>query len=205
MPGEILADAACGSDENVQDSAAAGVDLVAPVLGNTPKGDAMTIGAFEVDAKRETVQKCPAGYAPQNSEYNPQTGTTRTVMDPDLCAGCTMQAGCPIKQTCNGARLDHTDKERRLDERRREEKTDEFRERYKKRSGIEATNSGIKRRTGMERVGIRGKKQGRRFGFISAWGNAPGFWISQFNRAESPFHTNQETHFPLDYGPGLQP
>ena len=158
LPDEILADAAYGSDENVQDSAAAGVDLVAPVFGNTPKGDAMTIGEFEVDAERETVQKCPAGHAPESSGHDVQTGTTRTVMDPDHCAGCTMQADCPIKQTRNGARLEHTGKERRLDKRRREEKTDEFRERYKKRSGIEATNSGIKRRTGMDRVGVRGEK-----------------------------------------------
>ncbi len=47
--------------------------------------------------------------------------------------------------------------------------------------------------------------QGRRSGFIPAWGNAPGFWMQPLHRAESPFHTNQEAHFPLDYGPGLQP
>jgi len=122
------------------------------------KGDAMTIGAFEVDAANETVQKCPAGHAPQSSGHNPETGRTRTEMDPGLCARCPMQADCPIKQTRNGAHLEHTDKERRLDERRRDEKTDEFRKRYKKRSGIEATNSGIKRRTGMDRIGVRGKK-----------------------------------------------
>jgi hypothetical protein len=49
-----------------------------------------------------------------------------------------------------------TDKQRRLDSRRREEATDVFRERYRKRSGIEATNSMLKRVMGMGRLRIRG-------------------------------------------------
>ena len=158
LPGEILADAAYGSDENVLASAAEGVELVAPVFGNTPKGDTTTtIGDFKVDAQSETIEACPAGHTPISSEHNPETGRTHTKMDPELCAGCPLQAGCPIKQTRNGAHIEHTEKERRLDERRRDEKTDEFRERYNRRSGIEATNSGIKRRTGMDRLRVRGQ------------------------------------------------
>ena len=38
------------------------------------------------------------------------------------------------------------------------ETTDEFRVIYNKRAGIESTNSGIKRRTGMARLRVRGKK-----------------------------------------------
>ena len=44
-----------------------------------------------------------------------------------------------------------------FDKRRRYEKTDEFRKVYSKRAGIESTNSGIKRRTGMSRLRVRGK------------------------------------------------
>ncbi|MBL4882147.1 MAG: transposase [Oleispira sp.] len=42
-------------------------------------------------------------------------------------------------------------------ERRREEETDAFRTRYKKRSGIEATNSVVKRKTGLGKLRVRGK------------------------------------------------
>ena len=49
-----------------------------------------------------------------------------------------------------------TDKQRRLDSRRREEETEVFRERYRKRSGIEATNSLLKRVTGLGRLRVRG-------------------------------------------------
>lgn len=54
--------------------------------------------------------------------------------------------------------LTYTDKQRRLAERRREEDTDAFRERYARRSGIESTNSGLKRRLGFGQLRVRGKK-----------------------------------------------
>ena len=55
-----------------------------------------------------------------------------------------------------GYRLEYTDKQRRLEERRREEATAAFRERYARRSGIESTNSGLKRRLAMGKLRVRG-------------------------------------------------
>jgi hypothetical protein len=158
LPGEMVADTAYGSDENVQARAAEGVELVSPVSGKAPGGEAMTIGDFNVDVETETVETCPAGHAPKSSVHDPDTGKTRTEMDAETCAACAKRACCPINQTRKGSHFEHTAKERRLDERRRDEGTDAFRERYNKRAGIEATNSGIKRRTGMARLRVRGKK-----------------------------------------------
>jgi hypothetical protein len=156
--GEMLADTSYGSDENVQASAADGMELVSPVSGKAPNEDTMTIGDFQVDDATQTVQSCPAGHTPINSEHNPDTGKTRTEMPPDVCAACPDKQRCPVNQTRHGCHFDHTAKQRRLDQRRRNEKTGEFRERYTKRAGIESTNSGIKRRTGMARLRVRGKK-----------------------------------------------
>ncbi len=158
LPGELLADTAYGSDENVQARAADEVELVTPVPGKTPGGETMTIGGFDVNEETETVETCPAGHAPQSSTHDPETAETRTEMAAETCAVCEQKERCPMKQTRNGCHFEHTSKERRLDERRRNEATDEFRERYHKRAGIEATNSGIKRRTGMARLRVRGKK-----------------------------------------------
>ena len=52
--------------------------------------------------------------------------------------------------------MDHTGKQRRTAARRHEEATDVFRERYRTRGGIEGTNSGLKRRTGLGHVRVRG-------------------------------------------------
>ena len=48
-------------------------------------------------------------------------------------------------------------KDVRLERRRAAEKTDSFRSRYKKRSGIEGTNSSLKRVTGMGHLRVRGR------------------------------------------------
>lgn len=158
LPGEMLADTLYGSDENVQASAEDGMELVSPVSGKRPGGETMTIGDFDVDDATEQVRTCPAGHTPIRSEHDPETGKTRTEMPPDLCGDCPDKQRCPVKQTRTGCHFEHTPKQRRLDERRRTEATDEFHERYKKRAGIEGTNSGIKRRTGMSRLRVRGKK-----------------------------------------------
>jgi len=53
--------------------------------------------------------------------------------------------------------MDHTAKQRRSASRRREQDTKVFRERYKIRGGIEGTNSGLKRKTGLGQLRVRGK------------------------------------------------
>jgi len=54
--------------------------------------------------------------------------------------------------------MSYTDKQRRLEMRRREQQTKPFQERYAKRSGMESTNSGLKRRRGLGELRVRGIK-----------------------------------------------
>jgi hypothetical protein len=53
--------------------------------------------------------------------------------------------------------LEFTDRQQRLAGRRVEEQTAVFQERYRKRSGIESTNSGLKNRLGLGRLRVRGR------------------------------------------------
>lgn len=158
LPRKMLADTLYGSDENVQACAQDGIELISPVSGKTPHENTMTIGDFQVDEATEEVNTCPAGHTPTKSEHNCATGKTRTEMPPEICTDCPDKARCPVKHTRNGCHLEHTAKQRRLDQRRRTEASDAFRQSYTKRAGIEGTNSGIKRRTGMTRLRVRGKK-----------------------------------------------
>jgi hypothetical protein len=153
----MLADTLYGSDDNVQKSAKHGIDLLSPVSGKNPVEGKLTIGDFTVDEKTETVTACPAGYRPSKSIHNPETGKTRTMMAAEYCNTCVFKNECPVKRARRGYRFDHTAKQRRLDKRRRDEDGDEFRKVYSKRAGIESTNSGIKRRTGMSRLRVRGE------------------------------------------------
>lgn len=167
LPAEMLVDTHYGSDENVQKAASRGVELVGPTppgSGGPQDPDKLNIDDFNVDEATEEVLCCPAGHPPESSVHDKQTGKTRTIMPESACGRCDYVNECPIRKGRDGYYLDHTAKERRLAGRRREEATEVFRERYRLRGGIEGTNSGLKRRTGLGRLRVRG--QPRVFGSI---------------------------------------
>ena len=82
---------------------------------------------------------------------------TKTVMPSSACSQCEFRKECPVEKCRDGYCLYHTAKQRRLAGRRREEATDVFRDRYRIRGGIEGTNSGLKRKTGLGQLRVRGR------------------------------------------------
>ncbi len=158
LPQEMLVDTSYASDENVQTAEGYGVELIGPVPGSNSQAaaDDLTLDDFNIDETTEQVVCCPAGHEPVSSVHDPETGKTRTTMPDSACGGCEYLDQCPTTKYRNGYQVDHTAKQRRLAARRCEEATDVFRERYRVRGGIEGTNSGLKRRTGLGRVRVRG-------------------------------------------------
>ena len=77
-------------------------------------------------------------------------------MPESTCSQCEFYQQCPVAKRNGQYRLEHTAKQRRLAARRREQETEVFRQRYKIRAGIEATNSGLKRKTGLGQLRVRG-------------------------------------------------
>jgi len=163
LPDEMLTDTLYNSDDNVQLAAEYGVELVGPVPSGSAKSkdadeyERLNIDDFDVDETTEEVVCCPAGHTPESSEHNSEAGRTKTVMPESICGQCEFRRQCPVKKSRQRYRLEHTAKERRLAGRRRETATEVFRERYRIRGGIEGTNSGLKRRTGLGRLRVRGR------------------------------------------------
>jgi hypothetical protein len=160
LPKEMLADTLYCGDENVQAAEDRGVELVGPIPGREPASDpgALTLDDFAVDERTGRVEACPQGHAPLVVERNEETGTTRLEMPVAACEGCPFHTSCPIHKTRDGRyELDFTDKDHRLAGRRREQETPVFAERYRARSGIESTNSGLKNRLGLKRLRVRGR------------------------------------------------
>jgi hypothetical protein len=155
LPKEMTADTSYGSDENQQLAAEYDVELVSPVSGPKTDADRLNVDDFATDEAGH-VTSCPAGRVPLQVVSDAATGTTTVHMPNDACVACPFRQECPIEETRAGYRLEYTDKERRLEERRREEATPAFQERYARRSGIESTNSGLKRRLDMGRLRVRG-------------------------------------------------
>jgi len=166
LPESLLADATYGSDENVQEAEARGVELVSPTKAgarDTEKKnredafETLSIDDFSIDEETEEVLACPAGVKPESSIHDDASATTTTVMPKAACSKCEFAAQCSVRKVKDQYRVKHTPKERRLAARRREEQTEVFRERYRLRAGIEGTNSGLKRRVGLARLRVRGK------------------------------------------------
>ena len=162
LPDELLADTHYTSDDNVQLAEEKGVELVGPVPPGSSKGkddeyEQLNIDDFSVDEATEEVICCPAGHKPQSSEHNHHTGKTKTVMPESTCSQCDYRRQCPVNRSSDGYHLENTAKDRRIAGRRREAATEVFRERYKTRGGIEGTNSGLKRRTGLGQLRVRGR------------------------------------------------
>lgn len=160
LPQELLADTPYCTDENVEKAAERGVELVGPVQGGgliDKDVDHLNIDDFAVDESTEEVVCCPAGQAPLSSVHDPETGKTKTVMPHAVCSQCAFRHECPVEKRREGYVLWHTARQRRLAGRRREQNTAVFGERYRIRGGIEGTNSGLKRRTGLGRLRVRGQ------------------------------------------------
>jgi len=159
VPDEMFADTGYTGDENVQLADEQGVDLVGPVPGCSTEEDdeQLDVDDFDIDEKTEEVVCCPAGHKPESSEHNSDTGKTKTIMPESTCGQCEFRRQCPVEKITGQYKLEHTPKQRRLAGRRREQGTEVFHERYKIRGGIEGTNSGLKRKTGLGRLRVRGR------------------------------------------------
>jgi hypothetical protein len=153
-PEEVLADSLYGSDENCQEAKQLGVDLVAPTMGSK-KESSISLSDFKVTEKA-TIVSCPKGHKPIWTKKKKVRHTA--AFDSQHCINCPNQNTCPVKPGKKHYYLRYTDKEMRLSKRRAYEQTDEFKDRYRWRSGSEATVSEYDRRTGVKHLRVRGLK-----------------------------------------------
>jgi hypothetical protein len=151
-PEEMLADAAYGGDDNVRAAEDKGVSVVSPVIGRKSDKD---FTGFEFNEKTSEVTKCPNGKAPTSVKIN-KKGTITARWAKSGCEDCPMKEHCKTKNGARGRRLNYSAKDIRLWQRRRNEAGKDFRDKYRYRAGIEATNARFIHMTGARRVRYRG-------------------------------------------------
>jgi Transposase DDE domain len=171
-PSEMLADTAYGGDENHSRCLAEGIDLIAPTPGKCPvkhvDSECLTVADFTVEpgVKIDPLGHeipdpkcvaCPAGLEPHRSFYNVVLEQIDILQYPAVCNACPLRDRCPTRDANGWKIVTIPLKQIRLINRRRHERTEEFQEKYRKRSGIESTNSLLKRVTGLGRLGVRGR------------------------------------------------
>ena len=156
-PKEVLADTLYGGDENVETAAnEKDVEVVSPVSGQEPgKDNKLSLMDFTLSQKGQ-VTSCPKGHAPFRTKHKKERHNA--AFDKKVCSTCPLVDDCPVKPGKDGYYLYYDDRAARLARRRAYEKTEEFRDKYRYRAGIEATNSYMDRKTGVKRVRMRGIK-----------------------------------------------
>ena len=149
-PKELSGDQSYGSDDNVEAARKIGVEVISPVK----KGPEGRIGLsdFKMDSKGKTVS-CPRGKAPVkvNKKKN-----FSAAFDSHVCQNCPRLGECPVEKGKRHFYLRYSQKDVRLAFRRQYQETDEFKDRYRWRSGIEATFSEGDKKTGIKNLRVRG-------------------------------------------------
>lgn len=166
VPKEMLADSLYGSDDNCQKAKESGVEVVSPTMGETKK-DAISLSEFETSEKGIMIA-CPQSHAPVSIKKKKSRHCA--AFNSEHCSKCPNQTICPAKAGKNHHYLRYTEKEMRIAKRRTYEQTDEFKDRYRWRSGVEATMSEYDRRTGVKRLRVRGFKAVRFCATLKALG-----------------------------------
>jgi len=160
-PDTLLADTNYGRGQNIVDAAERGVDLVSPSCGPKPEAEAdeVILDDFEFTADGQRIAQCPAGHAPMEQGQCGKSGNRRYAhMDVERCARCRWLGDCPAtwSERAGSMALRWSPSAGATSARRRREPTKEFKDAYRLRSGIEATNSEYKRPYGGGRLRVRG-------------------------------------------------
>ena len=119
--------------------------------------DGVKIGPWGREIPDPKCVSCPAGLPPHRSFYDHGTEQIEVLQFPAVCNACPLLDRCPVRDASGWKIVTIPLKQVRLINRRRRERTEEFREKYRNRSGIESTNSLIKRVTGLGRLRVRGR------------------------------------------------
>jgi hypothetical protein len=169
-PDTLLADGGYPSVPSALKVKKEGIEFIAPVDRTRLPDDVVGRDEFQFDTEGH-VTACPKGHSPIDhrivSGYNTTRRALHAVFDGNICRACVMRERCPVRApnhrskgctargTIGDFRLEITPELRLRDEMYALQQTAEWKGRYKIRSGIEATNSELKRAHGMGRLKVR--------------------------------------------------
>jgi len=152
-PAELLADSLYGSDDNCERAQEMGVDVISPAMG-TPKENTLSLSDFQ-QSEKGIITACPQGHAPVKI----RTGKKQkhgVAFSSEHCNVCPCKDQCPVKAGKKNHYLHYDIKTMRIANRRAMEYSPEFKDKYRWRSGIEATFSEMDKKTGVKRLRVRG-------------------------------------------------
>lgn len=169
-PDTLYADGGYPSGPSALEVVEKGVEFIAPVDRARLSEDVMGRDQFEFDQDGFVVH-CPQKQQPvdhrMRSSNNKKGSALHAIFKGDICRACSKLGQCPVRapnnrergcdprNTTGDFRLEITAKLRLRDQMHAKQQTDAWKNRYKIRSGIEATMSELKRSHGMGKLRVR--------------------------------------------------
>jgi hypothetical protein len=154
-PEEMHADSGYASGENIVAAKEQfGTDLLAPI-GSKASEQSVTLKDFEIDVEAGHIVRCPVGQAPIAHQPARNGRAMLALFAAAQCASCPLAGQCPTEPRGDHRVLPLSPPDLAVAKRRAEQETALFKQRHKIRSGIEATNSEMKRRHGLGKLRVR--------------------------------------------------
>lgn len=157
-PEMMHADAGYGSGANILRAREMGTELLAPIASPTPT-KLMPIEDFEFNEEGTRVLRCPGDMEPIEQRTSLRDHQTYASFAGERCRQCPLNDKCPTRQHAKKRVLDFDKELVAMARRRKEQKTRAFKESHKIRSGIEATNSELKRSHRLGKLRVRRRKR----------------------------------------------
>lgn len=146
------------------------IEFMSPVNRGPLADDVVGRDQFQFDSSGSVTQ-CPMGHSPTDhrvlSAHNTTGRSLHAIFDGNICRSCAMldqcpvrapnhrERGCQARDTVGDFRLEVTAELRLRDQMYADQQTPQWKERYKIRAGIEATNSELKRSHGIGKLRVR--------------------------------------------------
>lgn len=169
-PETLFADGGYPSVPSALEVIEQGIEFITPVNRSRLSDDVVGRDLFQFDSKG-LVTKGPMGCRPIDHRILSGNNTTRrslhAIFNGDACRSCKMLDQCPVRapnhrdrgcqarETVGDFRLEITPGLRLRDQMYAHQQTPQWKERYKIRSGIEATHSELKRSHGIGKLRVR--------------------------------------------------
>ncbi|MBN1381776.1 MAG: transposase [Deltaproteobacteria bacterium] len=146
------------------------IQFMTPVNRSRLSDDVVGRDLFQFDSNGFAT-RCPMGHRPIDhrilSGHNSTRRSLHAIFDGNTCRSCQMLDQCPVRapnhrergcsprDTVGDFRLEITPEMRLRDKMSSDQQTPQWKDRYKIRSGIEATNSELKRSHGIGKLRVR--------------------------------------------------
>ena len=159
---ETLAnDGAYYSADTVEKAEEKGIEMgFSAMTGMKTSESQIGVNEFSID-EDEQIRACPAGFAPESSEYKADKETYSAKFAKENCAACPLFDNCPVKEQKRFNKVTFTKKTLQADICRAKMGEPRYQELAAFRAGVEGIPSVLRRKYAIDHIPVRGLKRSR--------------------------------------------